>query len=416
VLSIVTIGGKLAFRWRDVVRSDVVLVMHQGGFGHTIHHPDLARRMFPGKRILCLCMFQRAAHNPLVARIWPDVQVIFLPIAFAWGRQNRKFPLPWFPGWKSLWLHRVLKRWFPTKMVLSIVELNEITRHYGHDSAGRRPASHWAFGYFELMRNVAAPPPPRLPLDLRRRAERAIRLRCTSADKLCCLYLRVRGAAGDGDPSSWRRIGSPLQQYWPAVRALNSRGYTVLLVGDRVLDRETAEEFGDRLLDAASLRLSCDLLYLYAALQSDVAILECGGGSWLPIYRNMPHLVVNVLPYEFASPGGTIYYKAILRPDGEPEEPNLLFGAMVHEYDFSGHVVKDNNEEELEEAVADFIDNLDHPRPWGVAAADICNVPDGSWHRAMKSAVSPVWLKRYGKSIAVGKKLQNLPAGSDLSR
>ncbi|HZL59499.1 MAG TPA: hypothetical protein VFC38_07340 [Stellaceae bacterium] len=399
LFSAAMIAGKLTLHWRDVSTSEILIVFHQGGFGHTIHGLDLVRRMFPGRRITVLYLFQRTRHNPLVEKIWPDVRLIFLPIEFAWGRPGHFRRIPWFIGLKSPWLCSVLKKLFPQKTVLAPEEIYGLARRHSETTQSRGLTADYIYGYFKLLEKISAPAPA-LPAALTQKVEQALARCAPRRQKLCCLYLRSKGEASDGESSSIRRIGSPIRSYWRAIQALNARGYLVLLVGDRSLDDETRAKFGKGVVDAEGLGISHDLLYLYAALESDVAVLECGGGSWLPIYRNMPHLVVNVLPFEFASPGGTIYYKSILRPNGAPEETRLLLGKMAEEYDFPGHLVRDNDADELREAVTDFLDHLGEPRPWGIAADTLADLPPTSWHRFLKSGISPVWLRRYSTGVS----------------
>jgi len=355
------------------------------------------RRLFTGRQITVLFLFQRTCHNPLVGTIWPDLRLIFMPIEFAWGRPGKFRRLPWFIGLKSPWLYSLLKWFFPKKAIFSPSEIYGLAQSHGEMRPARKLTTDYIYGYFKLLDDVLAPPLV-LPAVLRRELERALAGRAAECSKLACLYLRNKGAGFES--SSVRRIGSPLRAYWRAIRALNERGYLVLLVGDRSLDQETWSACRNGIFDAESLGVSHDLLYLYAALESDVAVLECGGGSWLPIYRDIPHLVVNVLPFEFASPGGTIYYKSVLRPDGAPVDPSALLGSMAGNYDFPGYTVIDNEEAELEEAVVDFLDHLDQPRPWGERASNLAILPPRSWHRFLKTGISPVWIRRYGNAVA----------------
>src|SRR5579864_5523739 len=295
VTSLILVGTRLVWFCRDILRSDVLIVFHEGGFGHTIHGPDLARRLFRDRRVIVFFFFQRSRHNPLVASIWPDVQLIFLPVEFAYMVGGRWRVVPWLLWIKGPWFLKALKWLFPQKRVLSQVELMAMAeRHIAAKRGGIR-ADEWLHGYLNLLRSVPRAP-PRLAMPLRLKVEQALDKHGRGQRRLCCLYLRAKGESHNVGSDSWRRNGSPLASYWRAIRALAARGYLVLLVGDRTLDERTRAEFGDAILDAWSLGISHDLLYLYAALESELAVLECGGGGWLPIYRNMPHIVVNVLP------------------------------------------------------------------------------------------------------------------------
>lgn len=392
VMSAVILVARLLRHWSAIRRSDVLVVYHQGGFGHTIVGPDVASRLFPGRKIVILYLFERTVHNPLTTRIWPGMDFIFVPIEFAWWVGGGWKRLPWYNNLRSEWLYAFMKALFPRKTVLLHSEIFEMTR--AHEDAPADDPVGWYRGYLTLMQNVPGVA-PRLPDDLRKAVDDKLSPRLTGKKKFCCLYLRAKGGAADSDSTSWRRTGSPLRCYWGAIRVLIARGYTVLVVGDRSLDPGTATEFAGKVFDADTVGISHDLFYLYAALESEVAVLECGGGSWLPVYRNTPHLVVNALPFRFASPGGTIYFKSIAGPDGKLLDARHLLTDLCEEYNFSGCSVIDNTEQELAEAVTDFLDHLDD-RPWGVRAATLADLPAASWHRIVKSGISPVWAQRHG--------------------
>ena len=389
ILSSIIICIKLAANWRAISCSDVLLIYPQGGFGHTIAGPDLVRRLFPEKTITVLFQFQRTVHNPLVRAIWPDLRLIFLPIEFAWSGRGGWTRLPWFVSLKSNWLFALMRVIFLEKIVLLYSDIFQMAHRYNSSSPD------WVAGYFKLRDTIPAPP-PRLPHALNRKVRKALSLHVPDHKKICCLYLRAKGDARDSDSTSWRRTGSPLRCYWKAIKALNERGYVVLLVGDRCLDEESMSALGSSVFDARSLSLAHDLLYLYAALESDIAVLECGGGTWLPALRGIPHLVVNVLPFRYASPGGTIYFKSVIRADGGPLDIGCLLGEKSESYEFPGCNVKENDEDELETAVLDFLDHLHEPRPWGVNAAALVELQRASFHCVVHSGISPVWLNQYG--------------------
>ena len=61
-------------------RDDVIVVMPEGGFGHTITGPDVSRRLFAGRRCVFIALSEYGRHNWKVATIWPDIDVVFLPL------------------------------------------------------------------------------------------------------------------------------------------------------------------------------------------------------------------------------------------------------------------------------------------------------------------------------------------------
>ena len=64
---------------RCLLKAQIIVVMRTWGFGETLTGPDVTRRLFPGHRCLCLAPSD-PRHNPRVSAIWPDINVIFLPM------------------------------------------------------------------------------------------------------------------------------------------------------------------------------------------------------------------------------------------------------------------------------------------------------------------------------------------------
>ena len=52
----------------------VVLMTRPSGFSYSIHGPDVARRMAPGKRVLFLIASWRYDFNPEVLKLWSDIK------------------------------------------------------------------------------------------------------------------------------------------------------------------------------------------------------------------------------------------------------------------------------------------------------------------------------------------------------
>jgi hypothetical protein len=127
----------------------VLVIYPEGGFGHTIHGPDLARRLFPDKRVTVLFQRQSATHNPLVSQIRQDITLIFLPIEFAVGKHPNLRRVPAFVSLRRLWLVKPMKLLFPNKIVLSDDDLLRIVCRHSEQAREIAANTDWLIGYYE---------------------------------------------------------------------------------------------------------------------------------------------------------------------------------------------------------------------------------------------------------------------------
>lgn len=392
-------------------KAQVVVVMADWGFGHSVAGPDVARRLFAGRRCVFLLLSEHGRHNPVVGSIWPDIRVLFLPVRFGLriGRRSYSFP-PTGQHWTSDTLLAVL-RWLVRgdagsgPLLLDLIDVyakiptpQDSTQRLSHMSVELR----WPMCYFRLQQEVPAPP-VRLPSRLRQRVEEKLRRlpirgRASRDSRFCCLYLRQKGQ-GHPDVTSSSRVGSCLGEYLPAIRLLNGSGYRVFLVGDVELTPEVYRSFGGMLADAGTLGIPKGLFDIYAATEADVFIGEAGGGAWIPGLNGIPSLFVNAFPYRFGLPYSWVYYKTVRDKCRSLVHLRELWSKYAHDWELAGMTLHANSSGEILEAVSHFLEDISSSRERGNSQdQESCWAPDDTWFKHANAKLSPAFLKLFEES------------------
>src|SRR3989338_8133387 len=370
----------LVARFRLLQRVDVVIVMPEGGFGHTIYGPDMARRFFANQRCLVLVLSEDRRHNRRVAALWPDLHMVFLPLSFGipWGRWRISLGDP--HQMKPI-LDRLVRRTVRglRRSPVQIYSLMELYERVARLALSSEPSDAVPFayraliGYFTLLRDVPVPP-MRLPRAWQRSVETALgRLGTTmpfgQPIRSCCLYLRQKGL-GSSDLTNSRRVGSPPEAYLPAIRLLTEAGYRTLVVGEVDVPEAVYTRYGGMLVDAKRLGVRRDLFALYAGTTADLFIGENGGGLLPPLVNGIPSLSLNAFPYGHGFPNSWVYYKTVRDQEGRLVPLAKLFAEHTHDWELQGMSVHHNSAEEITRAVSCFLEDVAQPqRPDPVAWA-----------------------------------------------
>ena len=390
--------------WRKIAGADLVVVHATGGFGYTITSPDILRRDRAGQRIVILFAYVPGTHNRLIGRIWPDIDLLFIPIAFSRPLVRQFHPydkhaktialFPYWAPWRYILfalVHAVLCLVLPAgRVITDETYFRAIPEH--RLPAGRPPLDQWHPFYFRLLREVPAKS-LRLPDRDRRAIGDALRRAAGGGHKLCCLYLRLR--ASKDQPESYLRSGGGVAAYLRAVSHLNDCGYQVLLVGDRNLPPEMADDFNGMFIDAASLNVSEQLFYLYAATESQIAIGECGGGFWIGPINGIPSMMINNYPFHTGWHEMAIHFKHLQDADGTLVPADIVFSKYGEDVVHTNPKVLENGAAELEATVAHFADCVENGEPLGIPAMDVPGMKTHFWSVEGRSFISPVWLELY---------------------
>ena len=374
-------------------------MLHPSGFGPSIYDPDLTRRLFPDRRCVSIVLWRHAVHNPKLASIWPDIDVIFLRF-----RLNLRSELnPSRTMRFSLRLIRRCVRWLagPQVSILSSEELHllvpepPIPETYRDSATGLELDHRWEMGYFSRVQEEPVLP-VRIPAPWRNKIRRRLSQVETLSQPirgLCGLYLRQYRNSNKVNVRI--RNGSTLEEYFPSVRALNQEGYQVLLTGDVELTPALSEELGGMLVDAKSLKVDPRWFSLYVLSEVDIMVGENGGAMHLPFINKIPCLMLNVFPYFQGFPNSWMVYKTVRDEAGNLVHYDKLFRSHPWNYVIPGTTVHNNSSEEILQAVNCFLQDfsrLNEPDPNGHI---IEQLPENIWVKHAGSRLSPAWLGWY---------------------
>jgi putative glycosyltransferase (TIGR04372 family) len=397
--------GRLLARFRKIRASEVVILMSDGGFAHTIMGPDVMRRLFVGRRCLFLCLSEYGRHNWRVAELWPDIEVVFLPLSLGITINRRPVLLPPLASLKRrfpLIVGRIVRAIGHRNVVLmSLLELYArlpVPGSVASVVAGLPDNFKTPLCYFKL-RQESKRAALRLPDSWSQKVQAAVRrslhpMVLPSQMRLCCLYLRQKGSKST-DATNSSRVGSTLESYFPAVELLNRTGYQVLLIGDISLDPSLYGRFGGMLIDAGNVGIDKELFNLYAATNADIFVGEAGGGFFVPMLNEIPSIFLNAFPYSFAVPNAWMYYKSVRDCRGDLVDCTKLFGDLAYDYELPGMTVHVNSAEEICEAVECFLSDVrgeGSSEEWEEWRKGL---PQQTWLRHVDARISPAWAKRY---------------------
>ena len=382
--------------WRAVSKATSISFYPEGGFGHTIHAPDILRRCHPDGSGIVFFGFSPGRHNPQVPHLFRDVRLILVPVTMALISSDGIKQLPSCVKYTIKlfdWSYRFISIIFPKKMVYNGLELFDRLENPVPDSAGRRFYNF--LGYLQLLKTTTAPS-IRLPSEMRGSVEELIRKKSESLSrqpsKLCCLYLRDKG--GPEHPADQIKSGSEMSEYTKAIKVLVESDFRVLVIGDRHLTDEIKHCFGASVLEADDLDIDADIFNLYAATEADFFLGDSGaGGCWLIFLKNIPSLIVNAYPYFLASPSATMFFKTMFDAEGCSVPVDQLFNKYHSDMLFDGVTVVPNSAAEIEFAVRDFLNRDNEDEVYGVPLNEICDSPNFLWIHHANSKISPAWLK-----------------------
>ena len=169
--------------WRAVSKATSISFYPEGGFGHTIHAPDILRRCHPDGSGIVFFGFSPGRHNPQVPHLFRDVRLILVPVTMALISSDGIKQLPSCVKYTIKlfdWSYRFISIIFPKKMVYNGLELFDRLENPVPDSAGRRFYNF--LGYLQLLKTTTAPS-IRLPSEMRGSVEELIRKKSESLSR-----------------------------------------------------------------------------------------------------------------------------------------------------------------------------------------------------------------------------------------
>ena len=443
----------LALLWRQrraLTSADVVVTMNTPrAFGTLFATIDDTRRLHADRNVVLLYQRETSGHNPLLEHCFSDLTVASIlrrkltltlagrtvelppdewndPMAFAlttwwvghFGKADA-LAICGFDIWHSLPIPEASGAVLPRVTEKPPMRFGPF-KAYCKQGTAYRPGSldiinelHM-YGGWNTVRAQTPAPKMRLPKSLRQDIYAALEAaRGSRAAKLCGLHTRFGGLT-----DKTHRDGSPVELYIPAIRSLVERGYQVLIQGDRSLHPNFLNLFDGMVVDVDLLGVDRNAFRLFCGTESDVFIGDWPVAPQLAATNGIPTLVVNAWPVGWGINGTTVYYRGICGADGRrwdsdrtlrdgpllscnttPHHFPELFGgddALVEELRQVEQIPLE--EDELLEAVVDFIDGLGLPVDEQSSLTE--RLPLWTPFRMSSDCrLSPVWIRRYVDTV-----------------
>lgn len=404
-------------------RADRIIVMPDGGFGHTITGPDVARRLYKKERVVFVAL-ERNPHNRLVALLWPDIDVVFLPMRcrVLRGKYDWSAPLEMRERVGQV-LTALFRRCTSADVIMGLPELYDrvAAMRYIAPLMAPRYTSYWMPAWAPLLSDPDIPR-VRLPERLRVAVWAAIARFAGVAEsrpdaRLCCLYLRAKGA-GNPDMGNLRRSSGLLENYTPTIQYLVGAGYVVLVTGDRSLLREWKRVFEGRVVCAEWLSVDPRAFSLFAHTEADIWIGQQGGPCVLPVINHTAMLVVDAFPFGNALPNAWMHYKTVREPDGSLVHYSRLFNEYAYNRSVRG--LCNNSAEEILAAVREFVESPDELASREASREILESAPDHVLTKHVDCLLSPAWLRlfegRDGAPAGPGSEDDHGPVAEELRR
>ena len=335
-----------------VASSRQIVILTEGGFGHTVMAPDIARRVFPKQKTLIIIFSVKGRHNWYLAKLWVDVDVIhlwkflnfysrfqsvFIPLFVLWVLRlilrKRVFMVTKDSDWK---VGSRYEAWIEPMSLYQTFVTQQIIR-FGPLIQPRNSANEFLLYWVrEVFLNPL--PQPALPLAIDKRFMKRLEEIQPKRSGLLAVYLRRKGENGDG----LTRCGGNYEEYRPIFEMARKRGLVVLVLGDRPLE-ECPSDLRKYLMDARSFNLDSECYNLAAVLKCDYFVGDPGGGSLLPCLMQIPKLMVNAFPFSQAWPGYLLLFKNVIDPKGKRLSLAECFNNYPWTYDFDAGYLLQNN-------------------------------------------------------------------------
>jgi putative glycosyltransferase (TIGR04372 family) len=400
----------------------VVLMIRISGFGHSIEGPDATRRFYPGRKCVFIAPYWNfrfnPEFNPHVAKLWSDITVLFIPrFAMAVQYRHRVISIPFVRPHDQMIvrLTAAVTRLLAGKDVIfkEIVEVYKeaLTRGLEKKDGGgvssplarsAESLESWQIyehiiGYMYLLKERKNLAPVRLPDDIRQDMKNRIRDVWRKAGgagsaKLCCLYLRFERRESY---TTRLRNSSTVETHLAAIRLLNETGYQVLLTGDREMTPEIRQEFAGKLVAGDSVGADRELFQLFAATEADIFIGNNGGGISPALVNGIPILGLDWFPFFMGYPNSWFYFKAVSTEKGKMVPPEDLIAKHAYDLFCSFGVLKNITSEEIRDAVACFVEDVENTQSCDPCAPIAALIPEDTPFHLSGARLSPAWVRNH---------------------
>lgn len=393
------------------IRSSKNIVIMSGlGFGNSITGIDIMRRMYKNDSPLFIYVLF-GYHNPYVQTLWKGTPVLSLKSVM--NKSFSESKLFSFACFLNLIFIRKLIFLFIKRMTDSKVldvkdmyheSLKVIPRENSsiNNYINFRPKNYGFIfvPWYYLIKNVKvrrAELPKRYRDNLMEKIISFTRgLGVQTTDRFCSLYIRAKGE-NSKNVTSKVRDGGPIEFFLPSIKRLIKKGYTILIIGDRNIDKKYIKEFNHRLVSAEFLQVDINQFMLFAATEADIFIGNSGGGAILPTANEIPTLIIDAFPYGVGLTNASMHFKTVKNANGELVPYSILFSQYPYDYNIKEHRICNNTPQEIDFAVKHFLEDLSNPESNIKDQKSMDSLPEDLLIKHSNTKISRAWLNLYKK-------------------
>ncbi len=323
-----------------IFRSEKIVMMEDGGFGHSFTVPDIMRYTFDKKeKILLITLFDSARYNKFLTECF---NVSFLNIKTCTGKTIYKFTKKKFGEYENSdfkFISKSLKfflKYILNKKILSRLDLYKYSfKNFKKKNPdidlnkfNFKTFKDYEYSYFYNIQ-FNRKNKPNLNSSIIDKVNKNIK-RLIQNKKRCTLYLRQR----TGGLKTTTRNGSNFKAYIPLIKYLISKKYIIFLVGEA--DWYTSQFNLDKrsVMDHKIANIDRDLFQIYAGFNCDLFISECGGFKFFGYYAPIA-IGINYFPYGIVEPNFVKTFHKKIKENDKILDYEECYKKFWHKFDFA---------------------------------------------------------------------------------
>jgi len=264
--------------YKKIYKCDIVIYHKNGGFGHSFTVQDLLTYIWKDKKIVYLQFYDPSRFNIHLNKIF-NLKTIVLPTAIYLNFLKRRFGE--YEGSFFNIIEKVILLFIKKKISINQFYLH-LENKYKKIKIRKRHSYRWNNIYFYLIKK-------------KKLIFSANKLH--TKKKICTIYFRQKYFKNDYS-NSIRSGSQNIKDYLDMINYLIKKKFIIYLVGDDLFTMNDIKIFKEKVMNYRSLNISKKYFNIYAAVNCDLFISECGGGHMFGLYAKKS-ILINCLPYGY---------------------------------------------------------------------------------------------------------------------
>lgn len=323
-----------------ILRAEKIVLMDDGGFGHSFTVPDIMRYTFDKKeKALLITLFDSARYNKFLTECF---NVPFINIRTCTGKTIFKFTKKKFGEYENSdfkFIAKSLKFFLKNILNKKILNRLDLYEYSLKNFKSKNPDIDLKKFNFKTFKDYEysycyniqfnRKKKPNLNFLLIDKVNKNIKS-LIQDKKRCTLYLRQRF----GGLTTTTRNGSSFKTYIPLINYLISKKYIIFLVGEADLYTTQLNLDNKSVIDYKIANINRELFQIYAGFNCDLFISECGGFKFFGYYA--PKAIgINYFPYGIVEPNFLKTFHKRIKENDKILNYEECYKKFWHKFDFA---------------------------------------------------------------------------------